>query len=376
MWWRTWLILWKEFKQIARDARLIGVVLGLPAVTLVLYGYAFNLDVKHVRLAVYDQDRTPTSRRLIIAFSGNEYFDVATYPDSYNTLELDIAEGRVKVGLVIPTRFAANLAAGRTAQVQLLIDGSDSTVATTALNYATQIVAQFSGEVTLAALQRLGITGRSATPVDNRPRFWYNPELKSIYFLVPGLIAIILASLSSLLTSVTVAREHERGTIETLDASPVMPLELMLGKLTPYVLIALGDVLLVIVASVFLFHVPLRGSVLLVILSSLIFLLTALGIGLYISVISPTQQGAQTMASLTTQLPTVFLSGFVFPISSMPLVLQWVAHLVPAMHLIRILRIIFLKGGGLSLVWGDLLVLLAMALFIITASVRRFRKTL
>lgn len=376
MWWRTWLILWKEFKQIARDARLIGVVLGLPAVTLVLYGYAFNLDVKHVKLAVYDQDRTPASRGLIIAFSGNEYFDVATYPDNYNTLELDIAEGRVKVGLVIPTRFAANLAAGRTAQVQLLIDGSDSTVATTALNYATQIVAQFSSTVTLTALQRLGITGRNATPVDNRPHFWYNPELKSLYFLVPGLIAIILSSLSSLLTSVTVARERERGTIETLDASPVMPLELMLGKLMPYMLIALGDVLLVIVASVFLFHVPLRGSVLLVILSSLIFLLTALGIGLYMSVISPTQQGAQTMASLTTQLPTVFLSGFVFPISSMPLVLQWVSHLVPAMHLIRILRIIFLKGGGLSLVWGDLLVLLAMALFIITASVRRFRKTL
>lgn len=376
MWWRTWLILWKEFKQISRDPRLIGVVIGLPAITLVLYGYAFNLDVKHVPLAVYDQDHTRASRDLINAFSRNEYFDVVTYPGSYTALTRDIDDGRAKVGLVIPVEFSRDLAEGQTAQVQIIIDGSDSTVATTALNYAGAIVQQYSTGVTLTALQGAGVLVRGTLPVDNRPRFWYNPELKSIYFLVPGLIAIILSSLSALLTSVTVARERERGTIETLDVSPVMPIELMLGKLLPYVLISLGDVLLVMTVSIFLFHIPLRGSALLVILSSLIFLFTVLGIGLYISVISSSQQLAQTMASLTTQLPTVFLSGFVFPISSMPLVLQWITVLVPATHLIRILRSIFLKGGGVAQVWPDILFLLAMAIFIVTVSARRFKKKL
>jgi len=373
---RTWLIFWKEFIQIKRDPRLIGVVIGLPLVTLILYGYAFNLDVKHLPLAVYDQDRSPTSRNLINAFSRNEYFDVVDYPLSYQAITHDIDSGKALVGLVIPVNFAKDLAVGRTAQVLIILDGSDSTTATSALNYANSIVVQYSAGITLAALQRQGVIAGRAVPVDNRARFWYNPELKSSYFLVPGLIALILSSLSSLLTSVTVARERERGTIELLDVSPVMPVELIIGKLVPYVLIALGDVVLIMIAAVLLFHVPLRGDPLLVILSALVFLLCVLGLGIFISVNAKTQQLAQTIASLTTQLPSVFLSGFVFPISSMPLVVQWFTAIVPATHFIAILRTIFLKGGGFSLIWAQFLILLVMGLAIITFSARRFKKKL
>ena len=232
---RTWLIFWKEFKQISRDPRLIGVVIGLPMITLILYGYAFNLDVKHVHLAVYDQDHSRTSRDLINAFIRNEYFDLVQTPNSYPELTRDIDGGKAVVGLVIPARFAADLAAGRTVQVLIIIDGSDSTTATTALSYAATIVQQYSTSVTLGRAAAHRRRRERRAPVDNRARFWYNPELKSTDFLVPGLIAMILSSLSSLLTSVTVARERERGTIESLVVSPVMPVELILGKLFPYV---------------------------------------------------------------------------------------------------------------------------------------------
>ncbi len=373
---RTWLIFWKEFIQISRDPRLIGVVIGLPLLTLMLYGYAFNLDVKYVRLAVYDQDHTRTSRDFINAFFRNQYFDYVAAPDSYQAITQDIDGGKAVVGLVIPVNFARDLAARRTVPVLLIIDGSDSTTATTALSYANTIVQQFSTGITLNALQRIGGVSLRAAPVENRPRFWYNPELKSTFFLVPGLIAIVLSSLSTLLTSGTIARERERSTIELLVASPVMPIELIIGKLLPYVIIALGDVVEVMVVSTLLFHVPLRGSPLLVLFSSVIFLLTVSGVGLYISVISPTQQSAQTIASLTTQLPTVFLSGFVFPISSMPLAMQWLTLLVPATYFIKILRSIFLKGGGLLLIAPYLLVLLIMGLSIVSYSALRFKKKL
>ena len=361
MWLRTWLIFWKEFKQISRDPRLIGVVIGLPMVTLILYGYAFNLDVKHVRLAVYDQDHSHTSRDLINAFIRNEYFDLVLTPSSYSELTRDIDGGKAVVGLVIPTRFAAGLAAGGTAQILLIIDGSDSTTATTALSYAATIVQQFSTSITFSTLRQSAGGASGGEPVDNRERFWYNPELKSTDFFVPGLIAIILSSLSSLLTSVTVARERERGTMESCrlpgNAAGIDPRQVI-----PYVIVALGDVVLVMIAGITLFHVPLRGSPLLVVLCAFFFLLATQGLGMYISVISPMQQLAQTIASFTTQLPTVFLSGFVFPINSMPLVIQWLTVIVPATYFIKILRAIFLKGSGLSLIWPYALVLLLMGL--------------
>jgi ABC-2 type transport system permease protein len=371
------MIIWKEFIQIFRDARTLAVVVILPVLMLVLYGYAINLDVRHIRLGIYDQDRSRQSRDLIGTFSHSQYFNIVAYLGSYDELTGALDRGLVKVALVIPTRFAEDLALGRVAQIQLIIDGSDSTTASTAIGYANAIVQQQSARISMAALQRAGLNVEDAAiPVDARLRVWYNPELKSTNFIVPGLIAVILMMLSALLTSMTVVRERERGTIETLIVSPVMPYELMLGKLVPYVIIALFDVILVIAAGRLLFHVPLVGSPVLVLALSAVFLMAALGIGLLISAASPSQQTAMTFAMLTTLLPSVLLSGFLFPIRAMPAVLQWLTNIIPARHFLVIVRSIFLKGSGLSLLWQPALVLLLFGLIMLGLSSLRFRKKL
>ena len=373
---RTWMIIWKEFVQISRDARTLAIVVLLPVMLLVIYGYAINLDVNHLRLAVYDQDNSYQSRDLIGAFSHGEYFDIVASVRSNRAVTEALDDGLAKAALVIPPTYARNLASNRVAEVQLLVDGSDSTTSSTAIGYANAIVQQQSAKITVAALQRRGITPPAAAPIDARFRYWYNPELRSTNFIVPGLVAVILMMLSALLTSMTVVRERERGTIEQLVVSPVMPSELMIGKLLPYVIIAFFDVILVIAAGRLLFGVPLKGSPALVLALSAVFLTAALGIGLLISVASHNQQTAMTLAFMTTLLPSILLSGFIFPIRAMPVVLQIITNLIPARHFLVILRAIFLKGSGFVLVWKPALVLLIYGLVVLTLSAKRFHKKL
>jgi ABC-2 type transport system permease protein len=378
---RTWTIAWKELIQIIRDPRTLAVVVVMPLVMLVLYGYAINFDVKHVKLGVYDQDRSAVSRDLLGAFSHGERFDVAAHLTSYRQVSDALDRGMLKAVLVIPTKFAEDLARGRAAQVQLLVDGSDSTTASTAIGYAEAMMRQYSAAGARGASRVQAPKGalaalRRAEPVDLRLRFWYNPELKSSDFIVPGLIATLLMMLAGLLTSMTVVRERERGTIEQLIVSPVAPHELMIGKLLPYVAISFFDIVLVIAAGRLLFGVPMRGSAALLLLMSGVFVMAALGIGLLVSVISGSQQTAMLAAMLSTLLPSVLLSGFVFPISSMPLPIQWVTYLIPARHFLVILRGIFLKGSGLSLLWQPAVVLLVYGLVMLGLSAWRFRKRL
>ena len=373
---RTWMIIWKEFVQISRDARTLAIVVLLPVMLLVIYGYAINLDVNHLRLAVYDQDNSYQSRDLIGAFSHGEYFDIVASVRSNRAVTEALDDSLAKAVLVIPPTYARDLASNRVAEVQLLVDGSDSTTSSTAIGYANAIVQQQSAKITVAALQRRGITPPAAAPIDARFRYWYNPELRSTNFIVPGLVAVILMMLSALLTSMTVVRERERGTIEQLVVSPVMPSELMIGKLLPYVIIAFFDVILVIAAGRLLFGVPLKGSPALVLVLSAVFLTAALGIGLLISVASHNQQTAMTAALLTTLLPSILLSGFIFPIRAMPVVLQIITNLIPARHFLVILRAIFLKGSGFALVWRPALILLICGLVVLTLSAKRFHKKL
>jgi len=374
---RTWMIAWKESIQILRDARSLVVVIVLPVLMLIIYGYAINLDVRHVRLAVYDQDRTRASRDLIGAFTRSGRFDVTAYIESTRQIAKALDEGDARIALVIPIHFAADLSRGRAVPVQLIVDGSDSTTASTAIGYAAAIIQQQSVLISLEAVRRTGLaTGDSVLPLDARMRFWYNPELKSANFMVPGLIAVILMMLSALLTSMTVVRERERGTIESLIVSPVMPHELMLGKLAPYVIIAFADVILVIAAGRVLFRVPLLGSPALVLVCSAIFLTAALGIGLLVSTLARNQQTAMTVAMLATQLPSMLLSGFLFPISAMPKVIQLLTNIIPARHFLVIVRGIFLKGSGLSLVWQPALVLLTLGIVLLALCSLRFRKRL
>ena len=374
---RMRMIMWKEFIQISRDPRLLGVVVVIPILMLLLYGYAINFDVRNLRLAVYDQDGSRASRELIAVFTDSEYFRIVEYPRDNHQVTDALDGNRAQLVLIIPPTYSRDLADGRTAQVQVLINGSDSTTAGTGIGYIAAILQQQSARISLEALARQGVNvTRVVLPVDNRIRYWYNVELRSTNFLVPGMIAMILMMLAALLTSVTVVRERERGTLEQLVVSPVQPLELMLGKLIPYVVIAFGDVLLILLVGVYVFQVPFRGSPWLVLALSGIFVTAALGIGLLVSTIAPNQQLAMLAAILVSQMPSVLLSGFMFPISSMPRPIQLITYIIPARHFIKILRGIILKGNGLAQVWEPALGLLILALLLLGLSAARFKKKL
>lgn len=376
MWLRTRMIMWKEFIQLARDPRLLTVVVLIPIIMLLLYGYAINLDVRHVRMTVYDQDRTPASRALLSAFTQSTYFDVVADITTYREAEELLDRTQARVVLVIPLHFEQHLADGRTTPVQILVDGADSSTASTTIGYIAPIVQQYSARVALQAIRRQGYAGEALQPVDNRTRYWYNPELRSTIFIIPGLIAVILMALAALLTSVTVARERERGTLEQLIVSPVRPVELMLGKLAPYAIIAFCDVLLILLVGAFVFKVPIIGSVGLILLTSGIFVVAALGIGLLISVNAPSQQVAQMGAVMATQLPTVLLSGFIFPISSMPAFIRAITNIIPGMHFIKILRGVMLKGNTAAEVWQPAVLLLLLGITLFAVSTARFKKKL
>ncbi len=374
---RLWAVAAKEFIQIWRDWRTLAVVLILPVLMLILYGYAINFDLRHVTMGVRDMDGTADSRRVIEAFGRSTLFDVRYHfghPDE-ETRALD--RGLARIVLVIPERYARDLAEGGTARLQLLVDGADSTTATTAIGYARATVSEISQEITVDAVRRKGVIDTdNFQPVDLRARFWYNPEQRSTVYIVPGLLVVIMMMMSSLLTAMTVVRERERGTIEQLIVSPVHPIELMAGKLVPYVVIAFVDVLLVTVAGRLIFDVPLRGSPLLLMGTAAVFLTAALGIGLFISVASPTQQTAMTLAMLVSQLPTILLSGFIFPISAMPRPVQILTNLIPARHFLVIVRSIFLKGVGLWAFQRQVLLLAGFGVLFLTLCTLKFKKRL
>lgn len=376
MWLRLAMIAWKEFKQIGRDRRMLGVSIVLPVFMVLLYGYGINLDVRHVRVAILDQDRSAASRRVIEAFQNTDYFNVVAFLDSPREIDTVILSDTAKGVLVIPHRYGRDLSRRRIPAVQFIIDGADSTTANTTLGYITGLLGQISNEIGLEIVRRSGVRRKELQPIENRFRNWYNPELRSANFIIPGLIAVVLMMLSALLTSVTIVREKERGTFESLIGTPVTALELVLGKLLPYVLISYGDVVLILITSQLFFAVPFRGNLGVLFLLSGVFLVCALGTGLLISSRAPTQQIANMAAMVGTQLPAVLLSGFMFPITSMPEALQWVPQLIPASHFIVILRGLFLKGSSLASLTTPTAALLLFGSLVLVASAASFRKKL
>ncbi len=373
---RLIMIAWKEFKQIGRDRRMLGVTIVLPVFMVLLYGYGINLDVKHVRIAILDHDHSAASRRVIEAFSNTEYFNVVAFLQAEREIDAAIFGDLAKGVLVIPHHYGRDLARRRTPAVQFIIDGADSTSANTTLGYIGGLLGQLSTEAGLETVRRAGVRRKELLPIENRFRNWYNPELRSTNFIIPGLIAVVLMMLSALLTSVTIVREKERGTFESLIGTPVSAFELVMGKLFPYVLISYGDVVLILVTSHLFFAVPFRGNPAVLFLLSGVFLACALGIGLFISSRAPTQQIANMAAMVGTQLPAVLLSGFMFPITSMPESLQWVPQIIPASHFIVILRGLFLKGSDLASLQTPTLALLLFGTLVLVASARSFKKKL
>ncbi len=357
----------KELRQIARDRRVLGMLLLIPAFLLVMFGYALNFDVKHLNLAILDQEKSLHSRDFCERFLNSEYFDFRYSPRTMSEIDKLMAKGKIQLAIVIPPEFSKRLLQQREVAVQVIVDGTESTVAGTAFGYVNAIAQNYGSGIVLEAMARKGRHG-DMTPVDSHPRVWFNPDLKSARFFVPGLMAFILMIVVVISTSLSVVREKERGSLEQITVSPAKPMDLILGKTIPYAIISLVSAHLVLLLGGLLFDVSIKGNYLLLLLGMVLFLVSGLGLGLFISTLARTQQAAFMLSVLTTLLPTFILSGFVFPIRNMPVVIQIITYFIPARYFLFILRGIMLKGVGLSAFWGQMGFLLLFAVLILSVS--------
>ena len=362
----------KEFRQISRDKRSLGVILFIPLFLLVMFGYAISLDVRNIPMGVMDLENSKESRDFLRAFENSEYFDVRVYVQSNSQIDELLKGGEIKVALVIPRGFTRKLWRDKTCEVQMLLDGSNPTEASTVLGYLEVISRSYTAQIN-ANLSFAG--GGPKGSLDFRPRVWYNPELRSSVFLVPGLITLILVISAVVSTALSIVREKETGTMEQILVSPLRPLELVVGKTIPYIFISLISAIGVLGVSYLLFGVTIRGSYLLLLLVMLLFLLSCLGLGILISTISATQQVAFTLAVLITVLPSFLLSGFVFPIRNMPWIIRAITYLVPARYVLEALRGIIIKGSGLLSFWPAVLGLVVFSAATLALSTFRLRRT-
>ena len=372
---RLWYLMWKELLELRQDPRLFGVIFIAPIVQLTFLGYAATTDVKNVPIVVVDQDHTPLSRELITRFNGSPYFTVVGGIDTVAELEPWFEKDRAWMGLVIPGDYHERVAGNRQATIQVIADGTDSNSTNVAMGYAANLVTAYNEEL---ARERLIDAGQEvpSRAIDARIRVWFNPQLESRDFMIPGIVALLLLVITTNLSSMAVVREKELGTLEQLNVTPVTRWQLILGKLLPYGIIGILDVILVTTVAVAWFRIPLLGSPLLLFATSCIYLLTTLGLGLFISTISNTQQQAMMTATFFFLTPMLYLSGFIFPIENMPAVIQPVTYLIPLRYFIIIVRGIFLKGIGIAVLWPQILALLAWGLIIVGLAVARSRKTL
>ena len=365
-------IIRKEFIHIIRDPRTLAIMFIIPIVQLILLGYAATTDIRRLNTAVYDADRSMQSRQLVEAYRASDYFAIRYYVQSEDELARLLDGGQARVGIVIPAGYADNLAKGKTAQVAVIIDGSDPAVASTAFA-ASQSVGQAHGIKIMQ--QRLGVDLSRLGVVEIRPRVWYNPELRSANYMVPAVMGMILQFLTALFTALAIVREREQGTIEQLVVTPIKSWELVVGKVVPYIGIAFFDLLEVLFLGVLLFDVPVRGSIPLLLALSLLFFLTTLGSGLFVSSVARTQQEAMFLAFLT-MLPSIFLAGFFFPLEAMPAWLQAISYVVPLRYMLIILRGIILKGVGFGALTEPVIALAILGPLIFVGASLRFRKSL
>ena len=369
---KTLAVATKELRQILRDRRSLLILLFIPAFFLLLYGYALNFDIRNVRLAVQDKDRSTKSRELISSFVNSGYFSLVGYIDSPAELDRLVNVGEVRAILAIPPDFERDLTVHKPVVVQVIIDGDNANTASTVMGYARTLIGEYSN----VELQALPVAGsRLPIPVITvEPRIWYNPQLRSTLFLVPGLIAYISMITAVVSTALSVVREKERATMEQVRMAPISPLPYIIGKTLPYLVISFVSAILVILSAMLLFDLPMRGSWLLLCLAIGLFLIGAQAQGLLISTIAETQQVAFQVALLSSLLPTMILSGFIFPISSMPIVVQWITHVVPARYFLVALRAIVLKGAGLMSFWQDLAALTIFAAVALSLASLRLRR--
>lgn len=367
----------KEFILIRRDKATTYMVVIFPLMMLILYGFGIRYDVASVPMTILDQDRTAQSRQYIERFDSSPYFLIRRYVDNYRDLQTDIDQGKSRIGLVIPADFSRLIASRREAVVQVLVDGADNNTASIAMNYFSRITQRYSSDIMVqqmdAVLRQLQL---SVPAVEAEQRIWFNPDLESVQFIVPGIIAVIMMIVGTLLTAVTIVKEKEQGTIEQIVSSPIGRYELMVGKVMPYAILAYLDFLLIVAASRFLFGVTIKGSLSLLLITAFFYLIGVLGLGILVSTSTQTQMAAMLTAILASMLPSILLSGFIFPINQMPRVLQAITAVVPARYFIEILRDIYLKNLGFEYFWKETLYILLFGLATLVLAARRFQKRL
>jgi len=372
---RTLAMARKETLHIVRDGRSLGMAVAIPMLMLLLFGYALTLDVDRVPMIVWDQDQTQVSRDYLSRFTGSRYFSLRAGASNYARIERAIDSGEALVALVIPAKFAAGIATGRQVPVQMIVDGSDSTTATIAIGYAEAVTRGFSREVVLDRVRRVG-GPTIREPLEVRPRVWFNEDMSSRNYIVPGLIAVIMMVIAALLTSLTVAREWERGTMEQLISTPVKGWELIAGKLLPYFAIGMLDVAIAMVMGEALFQVPLRGTAALVFAMAAVFLAGALSMGILISIVTKNQLVANQFAVVTTFVPSFLLSGFMYAIANMPHAIQVITYVIPARYFVALLKGIYLKGVGLEVLGLEAGLLTAFGIVMVLVANFKFKKKL
>ena len=375
---RILFVMWKEILELRQDPRIFGIIFIAPVVQLAVLGYAATTDVRNVPIVFVDMDRSAGSQHLISRFTGSGIFEIVDVVSNTREVDRYLETGTAWMAVSIPSRYGENVAAGRPAAVQVVADGSDASSTNIAIGYATNLISGYAQELVEARERATGQPPQQGggSGIEPRVRVWFNPTLESRYFMLPGIFALLLLVVTSNLSSMAIVRERETGTLEQLNVTPLGRLELILGKLLPYGAIGLIDVLIVLVVIVFWFQVPMRGSFWLLFAMSLIYLLTTLGLGLFISTISHTQQQAMMTSTFFFLIPMMYLSGFVFPIENMPALIQPITYLIPLRYFVVILRGIFLKGVGLETLWPQAAALFLWGVVILTLAVMRSSKRL
>jgi ABC-2 type transport system permease protein len=372
---RLFAVASKEILQILRDSRSLIIVLIMPVILVLLFGYGVSLDLKHLPIYVYDRDGSQQSQDLLKRFQASDYFEIAHVANSYAELPQALDSGQAKMALVIPWDFSNRLHDGRPAQIQALVDATDDNTANVLIGYAQAVVQGYSSDIQVDWLRDRGQLA-GVSPLSVQTRTWYNEDLESSAFIVPGVLALVMSVIGAFLTSLTIAREWERGTMEQLVSTPVTPLEIMLGKLIPYFVIGMLDVIVCALIALYWFHVPFRGSFVTLLFSSAMFMIVVLSLGFFISVITKNQLAASQVALLATFLPAFLLSGFLYAIEQMPVVLQWITRILPARYYVSALKKIFLKGTPTALLYGDLVPLAIFTVVLALLATGSFHKRL
>jgi ABC-2 type transport system permease protein len=365
----------KEVVQILRDTRSLIIVVLMPAVLVLLFGYGVNLDLKGLPVYVLDQDGSQRSQDLLKHFQSNQYFHVERVVSDYAALTRAIDDGHAKMGIVIPWDFSQRLRDGRPVKIQALVDGSDDNTANVLIGYSQAVVQGYSAQMQIEWLRERGLSIQPAA-MNIETRTWYNEDLESSAFIIPGVLALVMSVIGAFLTSLTIAREWERGTMEQLISTPVTAMEIMLGKLAPYFVLGMFDTIISALIAIYWFQVPFRGSWVTLMVASAMFMVVVLSLGFFISVLAKNQFAASQIALLITFLPAFLLSGFLFSIEQMPIVLQWITRILPARYYVSVLKKIFLKGTPANMLYADLIPLVVFTLVLATVATRSFHKRL